>query len=189
MLGVAAKNCVPLVHADGCRLPLRNSSFDVAVMAFVLFKLPSPVEGLVEAKRVLRPGGALGVTVWHGDSHVLPGDEIWEEALEGVPADPDESSRLEDLNETEKLRALLEGAGFAGTDIHAEPFERAWTPESIFVLKSELSHHARLVQLPVDERERRLIQVRARLAEMAPSSFIWRPSILFAVSRNGPADD
>ncbi|MGI8924597.1 MAG: class I SAM-dependent methyltransferase [Fimbriimonadales bacterium] len=189
MLEVAAKSCVPLVHADGCRLPLRNSSFDLAVMAFVVFKLPSPLEGLIEAKRVLRPGGTLGVTVWNGDSHVLPGDEIWVEALADIPADPDESSRLEDLNEIEKLRALLESAGFTGIDIQSEAFERTWTPESIFALKSGLSHHVRLVQLPFDERERRLAEVRARLSEMEPSSFIWRPSILFAMSRNGPPDD
>ncbi len=180
ILSAASKSGVPLVLADGCRLPLRNSSFDVAVMAFALFKFPSPLAGLTEAKRVLRPGGVLGITIWAGDTHVLPGDEIWEEVLVDVPRSPDESDRLEDLNEIEKLRGVLESAGITGSDIHSETFERTWTPESLFALKSELTHRARLVRLPVDEREKRLAQVRAYLAGMTPSSFIWRPSILFA---------
>lgn len=183
MLGVAAACSKSLVHADGCHLPLRNASFDVAVMAFVLFKFPAPVAGLTEARRILRPLGALGVSIWRGDSHALPGDEIWEDILSDVPKGPGESDRLGDLNEEEKLRRVFNAAGFARAEISSQTFERRWTPESLYVLKTELTHRARLASLDADERERRMARARKYLIGLSPDSLVWRPSVLFAVCR------
>ncbi|MEO7453200.1 MAG: class I SAM-dependent methyltransferase [Fimbriimonadales bacterium] len=181
MLAIAAKHSAALAQADGCHLPLRNASFDVAVMAFVLFKYPTPLAGLKEAKRVLRPGAALGVSIWHGNSHALPADEIWEDVLADIPGCPDEHDKLEDLNEENKLRDILSASCFSRIEIYCETFERIWTPESLFVLKSELSHRARLARLDASEQNRRLSEVRKHLSDLSPDAFVWRPSILFAV--------
>jgi demethylmenaquinone methyltransferase / 2-methoxy-6-polyprenyl-1,4-benzoquinol methylase len=46
---------------DALRLPLRDSAVDVLTIAFGLRNLPEPATGLLEFRRVLRPGGRLVV--------------------------------------------------------------------------------------------------------------------------------
>jgi len=48
-----------LAVADAMRLPLRDASVDVVTIAFGLRNLPEPGHGLLELRRVLRPGGRL----------------------------------------------------------------------------------------------------------------------------------
>jgi demethylmenaquinone methyltransferase / 2-methoxy-6-polyprenyl-1,4-benzoquinol methylase len=50
-----------LLEADALTLPFRNSSFDIAVSAFVLRNLADVEQGLLEMRRILQPGGILGV--------------------------------------------------------------------------------------------------------------------------------
>jgi len=47
--------------ADALRLPLADASVDVVTIAFGLRNLPEPAAGLLEFRRVLRPGGRLVV--------------------------------------------------------------------------------------------------------------------------------
>ncbi|HYT25083.1 MAG TPA: class I SAM-dependent methyltransferase [Actinomycetota bacterium] len=47
--------------ADALRLPLADASADVLTIAFGLRNLPEPGQGLLEFRRVLRPGGRLVV--------------------------------------------------------------------------------------------------------------------------------
>jgi ubiquinone/menaquinone biosynthesis C-methylase UbiE len=54
----------PLLVGDAAELPFADGSFDVVVMAFMLFHLPRPAAGLAEAWRVLRPGGWIGLLTW-----------------------------------------------------------------------------------------------------------------------------
>jgi demethylmenaquinone methyltransferase / 2-methoxy-6-polyprenyl-1,4-benzoquinol methylase len=50
-----------LAVGDALRLPLREASVDVVTIAFGLRNLPEPAQGLLEFRRVLRPGGRLVV--------------------------------------------------------------------------------------------------------------------------------
>jgi demethylmenaquinone methyltransferase/2-methoxy-6-polyprenyl-1,4-benzoquinol methylase len=48
-----------LAAGDALRLPLADASVDVVTIAFGLRNLPEPGQGLLELRRVLRPGGRL----------------------------------------------------------------------------------------------------------------------------------
>src|SRR5207253_101503 len=54
----------PLALMDVQRLALPANRFEVALVAFVLFHLPSPEQCLAELNRVLRPGGSVGTVTW-----------------------------------------------------------------------------------------------------------------------------
>jgi SAM-dependent methyltransferase len=64
------------VVADAGRLPFASGSFDVVVMAFMLFLVPQPEVALDDVRRVLRPSGAMGLTTW-GKLAVTPALGVW----------------------------------------------------------------------------------------------------------------
>jgi SAM-dependent methyltransferase len=51
------------IQADGCHLPLQDSSFDRILLSSTLQMVPSASELLAECRRLLRPGGFLVVSV------------------------------------------------------------------------------------------------------------------------------
>jgi demethylmenaquinone methyltransferase/2-methoxy-6-polyprenyl-1,4-benzoquinol methylase len=59
--GPAPDPAVAYLVGDALRLPLRDASVDVVTIAFGLRNLPEPGRGLLEFRRVLRPGGRLVV--------------------------------------------------------------------------------------------------------------------------------
>ena len=50
---------IEVIDGSGEQLPFPDSSFDAVVLALVLCTIPHPERALAEAKRVLRPGGAI----------------------------------------------------------------------------------------------------------------------------------
>lgn len=52
---------ISLLEADALRLPFPEKTFDIVVSAFVLRNLADINQGLREMRRVLRPGGFLGI--------------------------------------------------------------------------------------------------------------------------------
>jgi demethylmenaquinone methyltransferase/2-methoxy-6-polyprenyl-1,4-benzoquinol methylase len=59
--GSAPHKPITLISADALALPFASSSFDIVVSAFVLRNLGDIDRGLQEMRRVLRPGGIVGV--------------------------------------------------------------------------------------------------------------------------------
>lgn len=52
------------LRMDGEALAFADADFDVALCAFGLMYMPEPERALVEMRRVLRPGGRVGLAVW-----------------------------------------------------------------------------------------------------------------------------
>src|SRR5262245_36840934 len=77
-----ARRVVPCAAMDAQRLALRSQSFDVVLLAYVLFHCPEPLAALREVHRVLRDAGTIGVVNW--GSAVMPGAEIWTEELDAA---------------------------------------------------------------------------------------------------------
>lgn len=55
---------VTFARMDAEHLDLPDCSFDVALCAFGLMYMPDPEQAVCEMRRVLRPGGRLGLAVW-----------------------------------------------------------------------------------------------------------------------------
>ncbi|MGB9369501.1 MAG: methyltransferase domain-containing protein [Xanthobacteraceae bacterium] len=100
-------------QGDAMALPFPDASFDVAVMALVIFFVPDPAKGLSEMARVVRPEGTIATYAWDLFTGGFPLEPILAElrAMNVPPMMPPspEASR------TENLRALWATAG--ATDI------------------------------------------------------------------------
>jgi len=102
-------------------LPWDDASFDV-VTSFRGLWATTP-EAMTEARRVLRPGGRIGITTW---GHVKTSPGLW--ALTpftlAAPEKVDAQARMKSLGRPEVGEAVLTDAGFVGVRRHEVPF--AW---------------------------------------------------------------
>jgi ubiquinone/menaquinone biosynthesis C-methylase UbiE len=71
----------PRVIADAAKLPFNSASYDVVIMAFVLFHVPEPEAALDEVRRVLRASGSIGLATW-GYDRGAPALAIWNQELD-----------------------------------------------------------------------------------------------------------
>jgi SAM-dependent methyltransferase len=176
----------PLAAMDLAQLGIRESAADAALLAFVLFLIPSPAAALAEVRRVLRPGGAIGCTAW-GQGYELPGTAIWARQLDlhgaGPDLKPDAAKRDTLMDTTDKLGSLLEVAGLTVSSIWTERPERRWTwPELLELTSRYGATSRRLSTLDVPRRRECLERVGAAFAEMSAEELIYRPEMLLAVA-------
>ncbi len=123
-----------LAAMDLADLGIRESVADAALLAFVLFLVPSPAAALAEIRRVLRPGGTLGCTAW-GQGDDLPGTAIWTrelgELLELTSRYGATSRRLSTLDPPSR-RECLERVGTALAELPAG--ELVYRPEMLLAV-------------------------------------------------------
>ncbi len=170
---------------DAQQLGIRTESFDVAVLMFILFHLPNPQAGLAEAARVLRSGGAIGITTW-ADDPALPGMVIWNEELDSVGAGPDprDPAVMQHglVGNSETMARLLEEVGLKPIELWTQKFEHRWDHEGLLALQLGCGMTRRRIFTLDQERKALCIQrVRKRLVEIPEHELVWRPEVLFSI--------
>jgi SAM-dependent methyltransferase len=124
------------VQADAVTMPLMGGSADVLVFAFVLFMLPDARAAVVEAARVLRPGGWLLAATW-GAQFGTGADAIVREELDetGAPAFPELARSDAETDSAESMAGLL-GGGFVDIRTTARPLDARFTPEAAMAMRT-----------------------------------------------------
>jgi SAM-dependent methyltransferase len=174
----------PRVVADAGRLPFADGGFDVAVLAFMLFHLPEPADGLREARRVLAGGGVLGIATW-GPDHPVRGIDVWHDELDrhGAPADAALISRHDVVDTPDKLTELAADCGFTAIDLGVVEFEYRPTRDQFVEHHITLGHTARrLAGMAPDARDDFLRAVRGRLADLPEDDLADRRAIVAGVA-------
>ena len=174
------------IVADAGRLGLQDDAFDAVSMAFMLFHLPEPMAGLAEARRVLRPGGSLGVATWGEDTEPVEAFEVWNEELERHGAEADNPVPAHhDLMDTEpKLAGLLGDAGFDVERTATIQVEDRVDLEEFVARRQRLGHPKRLLDsLDAGTRAACIAGARQRLARLDPEAFVDRQPAVMAWSR------
>jgi SAM-dependent methyltransferase len=158
---------------DAGRLAIGDASVDVAVMPFMLFFLPDPAHGLGEVRRVLRPGGGLGVATWLAGANDYRAEDLWFELLDEYGAAPPAAPAKPELMDTpEKLAGLLDGAGFTGVRTATDREPQPLTLEEFLEVHTRIGRSRRFFEsLPPEDRRAMLDRAKERLAELGPEDF------------------
>jgi SAM-dependent methyltransferase len=113
-----------VLNAEWIDLPL--ASVDAALCRWGYMLVADPSAALAETRRVLRPGGRLALAVWDSAQHnpwaLLPSLELIERGISAPPA-PGTPGPFA-LGDGERLRHLLEQAGFAEIEVQALDLEQ-----------------------------------------------------------------
>jgi SAM-dependent methyltransferase len=146
MLDVASKLTVPYgaaiewTQGDATRLHLGSDAFDVVICQQGLQFFPDRPAALSEVKRVLRDDGRVVLALWDA----LEKQSMWREVLEvelrhfaalGVPAA--DAVTPFSLNDEDKVRALLEGAGLRDVTIAHETIEADFAAEGLVAISAK----------------------------------------------------
>jgi len=174
----------PRVVADAARLPFAAASYDVVVMAFMLFHLPVPEAALREVRRVLRPGAGVGLTTW-GRAASVPALEIWLDELDrnGAPPDGPLVARHELMDTPEKLRALLDTAGYRTVRAEVMPWSHRPSLDEFVARHTTLGVAGRrLANLQPAARATFLRRVQSRLEDLDTEDFVDRSEVIAATA-------
>ena len=174
------------VEADAEYLPFRDAAFDIVVSNVGVCHVPDQGRALAEAKRILRPKGRFGMTVWCGPdrspSYELVYRTIKAYGAPGITAPPGPDFH-QFANPTFAKKALS-SAGFS--DIEMQTVECGWTlrtPEAFFDIfaKGTVRAAMLLAQQPPEHhaaiRSALIEEVRQRFA----SGALWRVPTFAAV--------
>jgi SAM-dependent methyltransferase len=175
----------PVAVADSCTLPFGPRTFDVGILAFVLFHLPHPIDGLKEMSRVLRPGGTVGTITW-GSGGGYRARDVWLEALDEHHAAPIETgfAKHELVDSPAKIQHLLAGAGFEAVRTWAGEYESRLTPDEFLAHRTGHGESRRRFE-SLDEHTRAelLRKIRPRLSELGREDFVQRETVVYATAQ------
>jgi ubiquinone/menaquinone biosynthesis C-methylase UbiE len=190
MLRLASADAVR-VQATADQLPFADDSFDVALLAFMLQYMPDPRHTLAEVRRVLRPGGHVGVAAWGAVADTVA-EERWMAGLDaaGAPAATSLGSYSDLSNTPDKLRAILEEAGFVDADVRMVP----WSDHpdlDTFVARMQVMSTSgrRFGAWHSPAREEFVAAMRQELGALPSEAFLDTSEVLGATARKASGPD
>jgi SAM-dependent methyltransferase len=180
-----ARRDVPRVLADAVRPPFADGTFDVVVMAFMLFHLSDPAEGLKSVRRLLRPGGTIGVLTW-GTERTSPALEAWTELLDtrGAPESNLPPPRHDLMDSTDKATRLLEASGFQDVSSRSAWFDDHPDRPEFLRRRVELSDSKRRLDgLGARKREAFLEEGRRLVEGLPAEAFLQQEEVILTLAR------
>ena len=150
MLAHAAAKGLETIEGDAQRLPLADASVDAAMLVSMLHHVEDPPAALVEARRVLRPGGRLALMVftredladqWYSD--YFPTTRAW---MTESHAPLDELlAMLPGAHRIEVVYRDLEDGSLAALAAHPERFaDPRWHRQTSYFDRLERDHRDEL---------------------------------------------
>jgi SAM-dependent methyltransferase len=186
-LVILANPDASLAVADAANLGILPGTFDLVVMAFMLYHLPNPSVGLAEARRISRAGAVLGLTTWAGDVE-SPAVIIWNEELEAHGAVSGDAlrriARHDLMDSPEKVRGLLEGVGFRSVRAMVREFTHRIESEEFIRLRTRVGGtRQRLESMDEGTRRRCVERARKRISGLTTDDLVLRMPVVLATAR------
>jgi SAM-dependent methyltransferase len=168
---------------DAEHLALKDETVDVGLLAFVLFHLVEPEQGIAEMARVLHSGGLVGTITW-GDESDPVSYQVWEEALarhDAPPLDPD-FARFEEVDTPGKVEDLMMSHGIR--PVRSWVGEYRLTPTHDEFIAHRIGHgrsRQRFQSMPEEMRARCLRDAREGLNALPPDAFEEIADVVYVV--------
>jgi ubiquinone/menaquinone biosynthesis C-methylase UbiE len=172
------------VLGDAARLPFAGGSYDVVVLAFMLFHVSQPEAALNDVRRVLRASGAVGLTTW-GKVAITPALEVWNDELDrhGAPPVDPFIARHELMDTPDKLRTLLGNTGYRQVWAGVIPWSHRPSPADFIARNTALGLTGRrLAAMEPATRTAFLRRVEARLEKLAAEDFFDDSEVIAATA-------
>lgn len=148
---------------DAEQLDFPNSSFDTVTCAFSLFQFPDMSRALAEMRRVLRPGGRLGLSNW-GPGYFSPIASLQRDLFREFRLQPLLTNPI--VFKPAVLRTLLHEAGFTAVEL-IEETEEVWfeSPKEVWAFNLDMGPFPVMLrqQLSAGQRRELLRQFMAML--------------------------
>ena len=180
---------VEFVEASADALPFTDRAFDVVLCQQGLQFFPQQQAAVSEMRRVLRPGGVVGIAVW-ASGHPLVPFGVYCEELVAVGAEPPFPRAFEADTYTmslESVRSLVEAAGFDSVTASVAELEVAW-PDAATAAAGVLGTPfvGALRELSAEQRERYDAAVLSRFTVEATGGPVRRESAAVIVRATAP---
>jgi SAM-dependent methyltransferase len=150
---------------DAERMALDDDSVDGAVSRWGYMLMAEPAAALRETRRVLRDGGALAFSVWQTPDRnpwaALPGMTLVQRGH--MPPPEPGAPGIFALGETDRVRELVNGAGFGEPEIEPLTFEWRYSAEDLWDTLTRLAGPLAKVLNELPETER--TETRAAIEE------------------------
>jgi SAM-dependent methyltransferase len=124
---------------DAEEIPLDDDSVDGVLCRFGFMLMPDPEAALAETRRVLRPGGRLALAVWstaERNPWISLAGRVLAELGRAPPPEPGAPGMFV-LADAERLRGLLEGAGFAVERVDEVPVHFEFDDVDDYIVRSK----------------------------------------------------
>jgi ubiquinone/menaquinone biosynthesis C-methylase UbiE len=177
------------VEASAEELPFGDASFDAVLCQQGLQFFPAQPEAVAEMRRVLRPGGVVGIAVW-AVGHPLVPFGVYCEELVAVGAEPP-FPRAFDVStyemSLESVRLLVEGAGLTEISARVEELEVSW-PDAATAAAGVLGtpYAAALAALSTEQRQRYHAAVLSRFASNTADGRVRRQTAAVIARATAP---
>ncbi len=124
-------------HASVYSLPFDDNTFDIVFINAVLNHLVKPLKALAEVKRVLKPGGILGLReAFTQGTLYSPGHPTIKRSIELIIASVNQKGG--DANIGMRINGLVKEAGFSDTTVSAS-FETMGTPDMVKMIAEDIA--------------------------------------------------
>ena len=162
-----------LVAAAAGQLPFKDASFDVACLNHMLGFVPDRVGALRDARRVLRRGGTVAVTL-NTREHSRELYAVWDEAVAGTGRNPVATAATAAYRAEDALIQIDEVFGDAEYDRLDNAFLFAGPDDPVAYLAT--THFAQEEDPPLTADEERAVEaaVRAHAERMISLHGVWR---------------
>jgi ubiquinone/menaquinone biosynthesis C-methylase UbiE len=184
-LPAAVRTRIGYGECDAAALPLADASLDVLLTAFMLQQLPTRAPALAEFRRVLRPGGVVGIAGWLVDAEPFAPDLEFEAALAdaGLARQPRDEPRSGHFETAAAAAQELSEAGFV--EVTAVPFalDKTWTRADYATYRETTRDFDLFDELAPTARRRAHGAFARRLAALSDDRLAFRPPVLTIVGR------
>jgi ubiquinone/menaquinone biosynthesis C-methylase UbiE len=164
-------------------LPIADRSVDAVVSSFTLQYLPNRAAALREARRVLRPGGALGVVTWLTDGGSFPPWRALAEVLAQLGIERPPSPETGMFRSLPSAAALVRRAGFRHVHATRADVEYQWTVDAFLSCAFESEERELVDRLDPATRAQLERLWRARLERLTDADLRYRDPVAYVTGR------